>query len=130
MKIVGINDEMDSCEVCGKTGLKRVVWIDDGEGNVVHVGTSCAARMLGNDAKSQKNAEKKWIDDNNAAAAAEVANSEEKRAFDKAVASAPRIGVNGTTFAQRKAHIHESRVALGAVIAAAKEKFNVDYISF
>ena len=52
-RIVGINDDQDTCQCCGKTGLKRVVWmvpIDvDGnpEGEPECYGTSCAARIAG-----------------------------------------------------------------------------------
>ena len=43
--IKGINDEQDTCSCCGKTGLKRVVWIEDTEtGDINHFGTSCATR--------------------------------------------------------------------------------------
>lgn len=42
-KLLGINDEQDSCCCCGKVGLKRVVWIEDTEtGDIRHFGTSCA----------------------------------------------------------------------------------------
>ena len=42
-KVLGINDEQDSCQCCSKTGLKRVVWIEDTEtGDIQHFGTSCA----------------------------------------------------------------------------------------
>ena len=42
-KVKGINDDCDDCECCGKTGLKRVVWIENVEtGDIQHFGTSCA----------------------------------------------------------------------------------------
>lgn len=52
-RIVGINDEQDTCQCCGRSGLNRVVWmvpVDvDGntEGEPEHYGTSCAARIAG-----------------------------------------------------------------------------------
>lgn len=43
-KVLGVNDDRDFCECCGKTNLKRVVWIEDTEtGNVQHFGVVCAA---------------------------------------------------------------------------------------
>ena len=43
-KVVGVNDDKDFCECCGKQGLKRVVWIEDTETQEVkHFGTTCAA---------------------------------------------------------------------------------------
>jgi hypothetical protein len=42
-KVKGINDEQDTCMCCGKTGLKRVVWIEDTDtGDINHFGTTCA----------------------------------------------------------------------------------------
>lgn len=42
-QVVGVNDERDYCECCGKKGLKRVVWIRDIETDEVrHFGTTCA----------------------------------------------------------------------------------------
>lgn len=42
-QVVGINDERDYCECCGKKGLKRVVWVRDTETDEVkHFGTTCA----------------------------------------------------------------------------------------
>jgi hypothetical protein len=51
--VKGINDDVDTCEVCGKRGLKRVVWLvelsKEGEelGDPMPVGTDCAGRMMG-----------------------------------------------------------------------------------
>jgi hypothetical protein len=44
-QILGINDDRDFCECCGKQGLKRVVWIQDNElSEVKHFGTVCATQ--------------------------------------------------------------------------------------
>lgn len=51
-KVMGINDDVNYCGCCGKTGLKRVVWIAplDADGNVAGeaspYGTTCAAYTL------------------------------------------------------------------------------------
>lgn len=43
-RVLGVNDDSDTCECCGKTGLKRVVWIESLEtGLVQHFGVVCAA---------------------------------------------------------------------------------------
>lgn len=49
--IKGINDEEDTCSCCGKTGLKRVVWlaavsVDGEESEPMPLGTSCAAKKM------------------------------------------------------------------------------------
>lgn len=42
-EVKGINDDRDFCMCCGKTGLKRVVWIEDSETQEVrHYGVVCA----------------------------------------------------------------------------------------
>lgn len=42
-EVVEINSETDFCECCGKTGLKRVVWIHDIKNDdTKHFGTTCA----------------------------------------------------------------------------------------
>jgi|GEM_PF-4348284 len=45
--LVEINDEHDTCEYCGKTGLKRVAWIRIEDGTTVPFGVCCGARVLG-----------------------------------------------------------------------------------
>lgn len=47
IKVLGINDDRDSCQCCGKEGLKRVVWLSIDDGQPVHYGTTCAARAGG-----------------------------------------------------------------------------------
>jgi hypothetical protein len=44
--ILGISDEVETCEHCGRTNLKRTVCLTNGEGEM-YVGTTCAATMLG-----------------------------------------------------------------------------------
>ncbi|WP_287145228.1 hypothetical protein [Achromobacter sp.] len=41
--VLGVTDDRDFCQCCGRQGLKRVVWIEDRESGVVqHFGTTCA----------------------------------------------------------------------------------------
>ena len=47
-KVVGITDDVTTCEHCGKKNLKKTVVLRDREsGDEIFVGTSCAAMMLG-----------------------------------------------------------------------------------
>lgn len=46
MKIYGINDEVTTCECCGRKNLKRTIVLGDDEGNTVHYGSDCAAHAL------------------------------------------------------------------------------------
>lgn len=46
-KLLGINDDVTTCECCGKSGLKKTVVIELGDcGSMVHYGTQCAAKLL------------------------------------------------------------------------------------
>lgn len=44
-RILGSNDEVTTCECCGRIGLKKTVVLTDGE-REVRYGTECAARTL------------------------------------------------------------------------------------
>lgn len=52
-RIKGINDDEDTCHCCGKTNLKRVVWLVelDADGNEIGdafpYGTTCASKAMG-----------------------------------------------------------------------------------
>lgn len=48
MRILGISDDCDTCDCCGRSGLKRTVALDAGQGGpAFHYGVNCAARALG-----------------------------------------------------------------------------------
>lgn len=45
--VIGVNDERDYCECCGRKRLKRVVWIEDTETQEIkHFGTTCATAPI------------------------------------------------------------------------------------
>jgi hypothetical protein len=42
--VKAVNDDRDFCMCCGKSGLKKVVWIEDTEtSQISHFGTTCAS---------------------------------------------------------------------------------------
>jgi hypothetical protein len=56
-RIHGMTDDTDTCEVCGKRELRRVVMLAvlDADGNaeeIIYAGTTCAARKLAQRGKS------------------------------------------------------------------------------
>lgn len=56
---LGINDDHDNCECCGKVGLKRVVYLEnEADGTIAHFGTTCAAYKMTGKKHSAKKAEK------------------------------------------------------------------------
>lgn len=51
LKVLGINDEVTTCECCGRAGLKKTVILSDGEGEK-RFGVDCAATALMGSKKS------------------------------------------------------------------------------
>lgn len=47
VKLLGINNDVTTCECCGKTNLKRTAVLELPDGSIVHYGRDCAARKLG-----------------------------------------------------------------------------------
>jgi hypothetical protein len=45
--LLGIVEEVTTCDCCGKTRLAQTVAMETEVGDVVHYGTTCAARALG-----------------------------------------------------------------------------------
>lgn len=60
--LIGITDERDHCEMCGKVDLKRVMVLKDDDGQFKFVGTTCGARALEWGVKETKKAAKKAQD--------------------------------------------------------------------
>lgn len=64
-RVLGVNDDIDYCDCCGKQNLKKVVWIEDTEtGAIDHFGEVCAknpAKAFGANIKAEiKDAVKTW----------------------------------------------------------------------
>lgn len=51
-KILGINDDVTTCECCGRSNLKATVVLESSDGSMVHYGKDCAARTLTGDNKA------------------------------------------------------------------------------
>lgn len=51
-RVVGVSDDVTTCECCGRFGLKRTVALMDRDGAVRHFGSQCAARALGRRARN------------------------------------------------------------------------------
>jgi hypothetical protein len=61
-RILGITDEITTCDHCGREGLKRTVALCMADGEIVHYGTTCAANSfpkLGKGADIAKSAAKR-----------------------------------------------------------------------
>lgn len=44
--VLGINDDVTTCECCGRSGLKRTVVLSSESTGIVHYGTDCAASAV------------------------------------------------------------------------------------
>ena len=61
-KVIGINDDQSTCDVCGKEELKRVVWLENCETqSVVATGTTCAAKLQKIKVSEQKKKENDFV---------------------------------------------------------------------
>lgn len=85
-KILGINDDVTTCECCGRSNLKATVVMESVDGSVVHFGRDCAARVTTGDNKPSavKSIEslargiayaRRWLNHTPAHTAAVVANA-------------------------------------------------------
>lgn len=54
MKALYITDEVDTCECCGRTGLKATVAMQLSDGGILYYGRTCAARNSGKDQRQIK----------------------------------------------------------------------------
>lgn len=86
-RYLGITDERDACDCCGRTNLKRTVVLDI-DGEVVYFGTTCAARALKVPAAEVRKGAKRAQDEKDAAARAErqaiaeAKSRQEREAFE------------------------------------------------
>ncbi len=43
---IGTTDDQTTCDLCGKSNLKRTVVLKSSEGDIVHYGVDCAAKTM------------------------------------------------------------------------------------
>lgn len=53
-KAILVTDEHDTCDCCGRTGLKRTVLMQLDDNSLAYYGTTCAARNTGKDQRQIK----------------------------------------------------------------------------
>ena len=54
MQLLGITDEITTCDCCGKSKLKKTFVIKDDNGNINYYGSTCYARIMGIKPKDSK----------------------------------------------------------------------------
>lgn len=77
VRFLGTTDEVDTCDCCGRTGLKSTVALSIDDGEPVHFGVVCAARALSRPAREIRSESSKADRER-----AERAAAERKAAFD------------------------------------------------
>lgn len=97
-KIIGVTDEVCTCDCCGRTDLKRTIVLDLGEGNIVHFGSLCAARSMGRTGKGQQHKV-----ENEAASAQFLADREKMIAAKVAARRAELLAMSRAEYADWKA---------------------------
>lgn len=103
--IIGISQEHDECENCGRTGLKRTVVLKTDEGGVVYYGTECAATVtrLGSYSDVERAAVRaQGVRDDLRRQRAEYADALD--VIEAAIESAPSVGAAWPTFLTLNRH--------------------------
>lgn len=118
-RAIGLTDEVDTCDCCGKPDLKVTVVMDLGDGVIAYYGTTCAMRNTGKDRRTI-NAEIKSVEQaRRAAARAEWIACPERMAYDVRLAEAHRSNVPlGIAFADFNRNARNAADAARAAIAA------------
>lgn len=94
MRILGVSDEVDACECCGRQKLKRTIALELPDGSATYYGTSCAAQALGWEAKTVRAEARKaqQVKDDAAAAERSRVKDAECAAWFAFVAAASGLG--------------------------------------
>ena len=129
-KILGINDDQEHCDLCGKKHLKRVVWIEDQETfQVFATGTTCAAKLQKISVKDQKALEKQFEIDRKASIKAEIKPYQD--AYDEVVCNAPSTSFDANRQASLKDRLefidnHPSTVSYNAKRKELAERYGLE----
>lgn len=98
MKVLGITDEVNACDCCGKHPLKCTVVFEKADGTITYYGRTCAARNSG---RTNKQIDKELKDAKESAFSAakqEFAQSIEAQQEDEAI---NRCNMMKVSFAER-----------------------------
>jgi hypothetical protein len=129
-KILGINDDQEHCDLCGKKHLKQVVWIEDQESfQVFATGTTCAAKLQKISVKDQKALEKQFEIDRKASIKAEI--KPYQKAYDEVVRNAPSTSFDANHKASLKDRLvfidnHPDTISYNAKRKEMSEKYGVE----
>jgi hypothetical protein len=83
VKAIGINDAVNTCDCCGKSGLKHTVIVLMDDGDIAHYGSVCATKNTGKSDKQIKTEIKESIAENKAKACEEFRSHACVKELDK-----------------------------------------------
>jgi len=112
-KAIGIDDSVNQCSCCGKSGLKFTVIVELDCGEVVNYGSVCATKNTGK-SKSTIAAEIKSAEtDTIAAALTELKSTEEFKNYQQKISSRPRtlVGKSAYDFVKREYDSYNSKLS-------------------
>ncbi len=99
MKFLGITDEINTCDCCGRTNLKSTVVFETDDGDIVHYGSTCAGRNTGKPTKVWVSESEKAAEVRRVAIQTALYNSDEQKAWDKKADEGRKAGIlPGLTF--------------------------------
>ena len=92
-KTLAIVDDVNTCDCCGKTGLKSTVVMQGDDGEIKYFGSVCATRHSGRDIKIIKDEVRQIESEKLNAAKKELMESTEYQACQMKIAEAHRTGI-------------------------------------
>jgi hypothetical protein len=106
MKILGISDEVTTCDCCGKKGLLRTIALETVDGDVVFYGCNCAGRAV----YGRKSAKNTAIAEDAARRASLMAPviAAVKATIPSGISVAVDAGTAAAKAAQKSARVYES----------------------
>src|SRR5919201_1781619 len=132
-RVLGVVDDVDQCDCCGKQGLKRTVALEWDDGSTTYYGTDCAARALRTKASRVESAARQGArerrEHRERAIRSDPARRAADEAFEAAIREANRRQFEGRewTFQDRMAYLRPFREALDAAEAAATARYDAEH---
>jgi hypothetical protein len=97
-RAIGIDDSVNTCDCCGKSGLKSTVTMVDDSGEIVHFGSVCASHNSGKDNKTIKNGIVEDLQNRIDRAKLEYYHSESYICVEEKMNAARKLGLIGKPF--------------------------------
>lgn len=122
------DDSVNTCDCCGRTNLKSTVVMQSSDGDILHYGSTCAARNTGKTSKIIKQEIDKELARRVALARAEIAGSAEQVSYNAKLSEATKSGVKpGKEFAE---YCKDASTACDGRRKEIAAKYNIDFYSF